>query len=113
MFIEEWDAFYQQAEALFLADPLKTRLVLKYAHSKAKLTLKVTDDRTVLQYRTDQLSDLRKVEQLNNRFFHLTANGAEAADEEMPQAEPATTQSPSRAQPSSSQKSKKARRTKG
>ena len=47
MYIEEWDAFYQQAEAMFLADPLKTRLVLKYAHSKAKLTLKVTDDRTV------------------------------------------------------------------
>ena len=47
MYIEEWDSFYQQAEALFIADPLKTRLVLKYSHSKAKLTLKVTDDRTV------------------------------------------------------------------
>ena len=47
MYIEEWDSFYQQAEALFLADPLKTRLVIKYTHSKGKLTLKVTDDRTV------------------------------------------------------------------
>ena len=108
MFVDEWDAFYQQAEALFLAEPLKTRLVLKYTHSKAKLVLKVTDDRTVrwllspyllacvhtksgsvlvadaanmaqvVQYRTDQISDLRKVEQLNNRFFALTARGPDA-----------------------------------
>lgn len=47
MYIEDWDSFYQQAEALFVADPLKTRLVLKYTHSKSKLTVKVTDDRTV------------------------------------------------------------------
>lgn len=47
MYIEDWESFAQQAEALFRSQPLRTRYVLKYQHSQGKLTLKVTDDITV------------------------------------------------------------------
>ena len=44
MYIEDWEAFTQQAEALYRSNPLKTRYVLKYRHCDGKLVLKVTDD---------------------------------------------------------------------
>ena len=60
--VESIDSFVDQAEALYKQDPLKSRYVIKYNHSKGKLVLKVTDDRTTVQYKTDQQSDLRKVQ---------------------------------------------------
>lgn len=47
MLIEHWDAFYEQALALYRQNPLKTRFVTKYRHCDGKLWLKVTDDATV------------------------------------------------------------------
>ena len=61
--IESLDSFVEQAEALYKQNPLKSRYVIKYTHCKGKLTLKVTDDRNTVQYKTDQQSDLKKVEQ--------------------------------------------------
>lgn len=51
MYIQNWDTFAEQAEALFRGDPLKVRYVLKYRHCDGKAVLKVTDDKTV---RADQ-----------------------------------------------------------
>ena len=59
--IESLDSFVEQAEALHKQNPLKSRYVIKYSHCKGKLTLKVTDDRNTVQYKTDQQSDLKKV----------------------------------------------------
>lgn len=47
MYIDSWDSFLQQAEALYRANPLKTRYVTKYRHCDGKLVLKVTDDTVV------------------------------------------------------------------
>ena len=47
MYLESLDAFVEQAEELFKANPLKTRYVMKYRHCDGKLMLKVTDDDTV------------------------------------------------------------------
>ncbi|BDA40442.1 probable signal recognition particle 9 kDa protein at N-terminal half [Coccomyxa sp. Obi] len=80
MFIEDWNSFYEQAEQLYRNDPLRTRYVLKYSHSGGKLVLKVTDDRLCLQFQTDQLADVKKVEKLNNLFFTLMAKGDAAED---------------------------------
>ncbi|KAL4432812.1 hypothetical protein ABPG77_008138 [Micractinium sp. CCAP 211/92] len=88
MLIEHWDAFYEQAVALYRQNPLKTRFVTKYRHCDGKLWLKVTDDATCLQYKTDQQTDLRKIEKLNRMFFSLMATGdAPAEDVEMAAAE--------------------------
>lgn len=64
-------SFAEQAEALFVADPVKTRYILKYDHSKGKLHLKCTDDVSTVQYTTDQQSDLRKVDNLANICPHV------------------------------------------
>lgn len=47
MFLENLDDFVQQAEELYLKDPLRVRYVLKYKHKDGKLFLKVTDDKVV------------------------------------------------------------------
>ena len=44
MYIEDWDAFVQQAEELCRRRPLETRYCIKYRHKEGKLVLKVTDD---------------------------------------------------------------------
>ncbi|GAB4820440.1 hypothetical protein N2152v2_007486 [Parachlorella kessleri] len=75
MYIESWDSFYQQAEELYRRNPLRTRYVTKLRQCDGKLVLKVTDDNTVLQYKTDQQADLKKVDKLNQLFFSLMATG--------------------------------------
>lgn len=88
MIVENWDSFYQQAVDLYRNNPLKTRFVTKYRHCDGKLVLKVTDDSTCLQYKTDQQADLKKVEKLNRVFFELMATGQAPADDfEMPPVE--------------------------
>lgn len=47
MYVEDFDAFYQQAEKLLLNDPIRTRYVVKYRHTAGQLVLKVTDDDVV------------------------------------------------------------------
>lgn len=66
--IESIDSFLEQAEALYKQNPLKARYVIKYTHSKGKLVLKVTDDRSTVQFKTDQQTDLKKVGLLCGAF---------------------------------------------
>ena len=57
MYIQDWDTFAEQAEALYRSDPLKVRYILKYRHCDGKAVLKVTDDKTV---RADQAIKARR-----------------------------------------------------
>ncbi|KAL3154739.1 hypothetical protein ABBQ38_011287 [Trebouxia sp. C0009 RCD-2024] len=88
MYIQDWDTFAEQAEALYRSDPLKVRYVLKYRHCDGKAVLKVTDDKTALQYKTDQVADVKKIEKLNLLFFTLMGQGSDA---EIPVDEPMDT----------------------
>ena len=71
MYLETVESFLVQAEDLFRTNPLQTRYSIKYRHCDQKLVAKVTDDVTCLQYKTDKLSDVKKLEQLNNILFDL------------------------------------------
>lgn len=44
MYIEDFESFYQQAEALYRSRPLETRYCIKYRNCDGILALKVTDD---------------------------------------------------------------------
>lgn len=44
MYLDDFEAFYQQAEALYRSQPLKTRYCIKYRNCDGILVLKVTDD---------------------------------------------------------------------
>eukprot|EP00890_Picochlorum_soloecismus_P001288 jgi/Picsp_1/215/NSC_00214-R1_signal recognition particle 9 kda protein len=88
MYLETVESFLVQAEDLYKSNPLKTRYVMKYRHCDGKLVVKVTDDRTCLQYKTDQIADFKKLQKLNMKFFHLMATGvAPAEDAQMAEAQ--------------------------
>ncbi|KAF9579075.1 Signal recognition particle protein [Lunasporangiospora selenospora] len=78
--IQSWDEFQKAAEELYAMEPLRTRYVAKYRHVEGKLVLKVTDDRTCLKYKTDQMQDLNKFERLNRSLMAKMHNRAPAAE---------------------------------
>uniref|UniRef100_A0A7S3WIU2 Signal recognition particle 9 kDa protein n=1 Tax=Strombidinopsis acuminata TaxID=141414 RepID=A0A7S3WIU2_9SPIT len=69
VYINDWDAFFHESEKLYLEHPAHTRYTLKYRHTDGKVVLKVTNDRVCLQFVTDQATDLKRIERLNNLFF--------------------------------------------
>lgn len=69
VYLKDWETFYAESEKLYLEHPAHTRYVMKYRHCDGKLVLKVTNDRVVLKYETDQATDLKRFEKLNNLFF--------------------------------------------
>jgi len=62
---DNFEEFYEEAAGLFVSDPLRTRYVARYRHHDSKVTLKVTNDVECVQYSTDCISDVKKVERLN------------------------------------------------
>ena len=76
MYLETVESFLVQAQDLFLSNPLQTRYSIKYRHCDQKLVAKITDDVTCLQYKTDKLSDVKKLEQLNNILFDLMSGAS-------------------------------------
>mmetsp|Transcript_104698 Transcript_104698/g.145968 ORF Transcript_104698/g.145968 Transcript_104698/m.145968 type:complete len:80 (+) Transcript_104698:143-382(+) len=61
MIIESWDSFARQAEALVVAEPVRSRVTTKHRPSEAKVMIKVTDDRVCLQYVADSVTELKKI----------------------------------------------------
>uniref|UniRef100_A0A672Y8T4 Signal recognition particle 9 kDa protein n=1 Tax=Sphaeramia orbicularis TaxID=375764 RepID=A0A672Y8T4_9TELE len=46
-FYQTWEEFARAAEKLYLTDPMKVRVVLKYRHCDGNLCIKVTDNAVV------------------------------------------------------------------
>ncbi|GIL49480.1 hypothetical protein Vafri_5809 [Volvox africanus] len=99
MYVEDFEAFYEQALGLFKARPIETRYSIKFRNSEGKLVLKVTDDRTCLKYKTDQQADLKKLERITSIFLPLMAcgdlpaegvSGPEAGQQQQQQQQPAS-----------------------
>ncbi|CAN8073582.1 unnamed protein product [Agarophyton chilense] len=82
VFITQWDEFAVSSERLCLASPLKTRFSFKYRAQDGVFVVKVTDDRTCLQYKSNQKSDLRKMETLNMRLLDLMTSSKTNVDVE-------------------------------
>mmetsp|Transcript_61908 Transcript_61908/g.128071 ORF Transcript_61908/g.128071 Transcript_61908/m.128071 type:complete len:115 (-) Transcript_61908:39-383(-) len=74
VYIENLENFMEAARELFMNSPEKSRYVIKYRHTDAKLVVKVTDDKVCLKYRTDQAQDAKRVARLNAVFLHLMAS---------------------------------------
>ncbi|KAG0243536.1 signal recognition particle, SRP9/SRP14 subunit [Mortierella sp. GBAus27b] len=89
--ILQWDEFQKAAEELYMLSPNNTRYVAKYRHFEGKLVLKVTDDRTCLKYKTDQMQDLNKFERLNRSLMAKMHNRIPPAVTEPSAAAPSTT----------------------
>ncbi|XP_039980757.1 signal recognition particle 9 kDa protein isoform X1 [Xiphias gladius] len=78
-FYQTWEEFARAAEKLYLTDPMKVRVVLKYRHCDGNLCIKVTDNSVLvfcsslqcLQYKTDQAQDVKKIEKLHGKLMRL------------------------------------------
>ncbi|XP_023704956.1 signal recognition particle 9 kDa protein isoform X2 [Cryptotermes secundus] len=73
-YVKSWEEFEKAAERLYLQDPMKVRYSMKYTHNKGCLSLKLTDDVDCLQYKTEIVQDLKKVEKfINNLMRHMAS----------------------------------------
>ncbi|KAI8138097.1 signal recognition particle 9 kDa protein [Fennellomyces sp. T-0311] len=65
MYISNWDEFQKAAEELYAASPERTRYVSGFRHVDGELILKVTNDQTIIKFKTNQQADLKKFTMLN------------------------------------------------
>ncbi|XP_011500519.1 PREDICTED: signal recognition particle 9 kDa protein [Ceratosolen solmsi marchali] len=73
-YLNTWEEFEKCAERLYLQDPMKARYTMKYCHQKGILSLKFTDDRTCLQYKTEIAQDVKKMEKfIKNLMRHMAS----------------------------------------
>ncbi|VDN52505.1 unnamed protein product [Dracunculus medinensis] len=63
-YFTNWEEFAKAVERLFLSDPNRCRFVTKYDHKNGKLVLKMTNDIVCLQYSTELLQDVKRLEKL-------------------------------------------------
>jgi len=70
MYVTAFSEFVEEAERLFTADPAHTRYSVKYRHCDGRLVLKVTDNRTVVSYKTKDVADLPMVGKLTATFLN-------------------------------------------
>ncbi|VDO36937.1 unnamed protein product [Brugia timori] len=64
MYFTNWEEFSKAVDRLYTSNPTRCRFVTKYNHKKGKMTLKMTDDVVCLQYDTDQIQDVKRLEKL-------------------------------------------------
>merc|ERR1712060_570808 len=66
------------------------RYLAKYRNVDSKCILKVTDDNVCLKYRTDQITDLRKIERFSQAYARWMVSSSldnlDAPDEELDKA---------------------------
>ncbi|ORX48059.1 signal recognition particle, SRP9/SRP14 subunit [Hesseltinella vesiculosa] len=74
MYINNWDDFQKAAEDIYTSSPDTTRYVHSFHGADGQLVLKVTNDQTVVMYKTDQASDLKKFIGLNTLLMSQMQN---------------------------------------
>mmetsp|Transcript_24420 Transcript_24420/g.52566 ORF Transcript_24420/g.52566 Transcript_24420/m.52566 type:complete len:93 (+) Transcript_24420:128-406(+) len=81
--VQVWDDFFAKAEELLRAKPLDCRYTVKYKHREGKMVLKVTDNAECWTYKTNQASDLKKMEKLNKVMTAIMTRGPDVDLEEL------------------------------
>ena len=74
MYIQVFEDFSKAAEQLYMAEPNKTRVALKYRHTEGSLKVKVTDDQVCLQFKTEDKADVKRIEKLVALLMRQMAN---------------------------------------
>ncbi|KAJ2618010.1 Signal recognition particle protein [Coemansia sp. RSA 1365] len=98
VYYDSWDAFETAAVELFSSAANKARYTIKYRNSDAALILKVTDDATCVQIRTEKLDDIRRIANLHRQLAQSTSHRAQEVKglapmfpkREKPEAQPAS-----------------------
>ncbi|KAI8099324.1 signal recognition particle, SRP9/SRP14 subunit [Halteromyces radiatus] len=74
MYITNWDDFQKAAEDIYASSPDTTRYVHTFHGAAGELVLKVTNDQTVVKYKTNQATDLKKFIKLNLSLMEQMQN---------------------------------------
>ncbi|WKX99200.1 hypothetical protein Q1695_014239 [Nippostrongylus brasiliensis] len=64
-YFTNWEEFAKAVEKLHSVSAEKCRFVTKYNHRDGKLTMKMTDDVVCVQFSTNQLQDVKRLEKLS------------------------------------------------
>ncbi|KAL0074701.1 signal recognition particle, SRP9/SRP14 subunit [Phycomyces blakesleeanus] len=116
MYISNWDEFQKAAEELYAGCPENTRYVTHFRRTDGELILKVTDDRSVIKFKTNQASDLKRFIQLNHNLMVQMQNKPSVEEVPVPVVVPAITSSgpqiPTVATASAGSKGKKGKKRK-
>ncbi|VDO40746.1 hypothetical protein V3C99_001200 [Haemonchus contortus] len=64
-YFTSWEEFAKAVEKLHSVNAEKCRFVTKYNHRDGKLTMKMTDDVVCVQFSTNQLQDVKRLEKLS------------------------------------------------
>uniref|UniRef100_A0A0K8TP33 Signal recognition particle 9 kDa protein n=1 Tax=Tabanus bromius TaxID=304241 RepID=A0A0K8TP33_TABBR len=74
VFLKDWDDFEVAAESMYLQNPSNCRFTMKYVHSKTCLLLKITDNVKCIQYKAENMPDLKKIERFtSNLVGHMAS----------------------------------------
>ncbi|KAI8321849.1 SRP9-domain-containing protein [Martensiomyces pterosporus] len=90
VFYDSWETFEKAATDLYASAASRARYTVKYRNCDAELVLKVTDDSTCVQLRTEKLEDIRKMAHLH-RILAQTASHRATAVKELSPILPAST----------------------
>ncbi|CAL8111760.1 unnamed protein product [Orchesella dallaii] len=74
MYLKTYDDWEKAAERLYLQDPDKARYSIIYQHNKGLFKVKMTDDATCVQYRSESLQEFKKMEKfISNLLRHMAS----------------------------------------
>ncbi|KAJ1667290.1 hypothetical protein IW140_001747 [Coemansia sp. RSA 1813] len=74
VFYGNWDSFTKAAADICAGSPDKARYTVKYRNCDGMLVLKVTDDVTCAQMRTERLGDIKKITKLYRILAQSTSH---------------------------------------
>ncbi|KAJ1999510.1 hypothetical protein GGI04_004545 [Coemansia thaxteri] len=74
VFYDSWETFERAAAEVYAGAAGKARYSVKYRNCDGALVLKVTDDCTCVQMRTERLGDLKKIAHIHRLLARSASN---------------------------------------
>uniref|UniRef100_A0A182QUZ1 Signal recognition particle 9 kDa protein n=1 Tax=Anopheles farauti TaxID=69004 RepID=A0A182QUZ1_9DIPT len=74
VFVKSWEDFEIAAENMYMANPCQCRFTMKYTHQRGAVELKLTDNSKCVQYKTEVLSELRRIEKFSGNLIQMMAS---------------------------------------
>ncbi|XP_058832522.1 signal recognition particle 9 kDa protein [Topomyia yanbarensis] len=74
VFAKSWEDFEIAAENMYIANPCQCRFTMKYTHKRNAVVLKLTDNAKCVQFKTEVLSDLKRIEKFTGNLMWLMAS---------------------------------------
>ncbi|KAJ1899821.1 hypothetical protein GGF37_004509 [Kickxella alabastrina] len=84
VYCDNWETFEKAAASIYASAPDVARYTIKYRNCDAALVLKVTDNATCVQLRTEKLEDIKKIAHLHRILAQTTSNRSAAIKELAP-----------------------------